>query len=89
MRSQVHEQDMCDHYEILKEYLILFSGDKLPCGPDHSARATIFERISFGPEGAFAYVAITMNLFPDNLYKQRGGKGKVKETETHFNFLLV
>lgn len=37
-------------------------------------------------EAAMAYVAVTMNLFGEDLYTRRGGRGKVKET--HGSVLL-
>ena len=30
-------------------------------------------------KAAFAYVAVTLNLFGEDLYHRRGGRGKVKE----------
>ena len=30
-------------------------------------------------KAAFAYVAVTLNLFGEDLYQRRGGRGKVKE----------
>lgn len=40
-------------------------------------------------QAAMVVVAVTMNLFVDELYKRKGGKGKVKDIELHASIELV
>ncbi|CAJ1333969.1 unnamed protein product, partial [Effrenium voratum] len=71
----VHEQDLVNEYDLLKEYLLAFAASALPGVEDHKA--------------AMVVVAVTMNLFVDELYKRKGGKGKVKDIELHASIELV
>ncbi|CAJ1415138.1 unnamed protein product, partial [Effrenium voratum] len=72
---EVHEQDLVNEYDLLKEYLLAFAASALPGVEDHKA--------------AMVVVAVTMNLFVDELYKRKGGKGKVKDIELHASIELV
>lgn len=65
MKDPVHEADLMENYSLLKEYLLAFSDKKLPAAEDQKA--------------AFALLAVTCNLFPKELYDQKGGKKKVKD----------
>ena len=37
LQDKVHEDDLVGHYDMLKAYLVMFSGDRLPSAQDHQA----------------------------------------------------
>ena len=89
--GQVHEPDLVAQYPLLKEYLIMFAPcpDGLPDLEHHKAwKAPFHFALSFpmpfqilpdGLQAAIALLAVTLNLFPEDLYLKKGGRGKVKD----------
>eukprot|EP00435_Cladocopium_sp_Y103_P034760 s2663_g9.t1 len=96
-RHKVHEPDLVAHYPLLKEYLILFAPypDGLPDLEHHKAWEaplclTFFPPtpLQFCPDGmqaAVALLAVTLNLFPQDLYLKKGGRGKVKDRRSFYD----
>lgn len=80
---KVHEADLEQNYDILKEMLINFSSGKLPSVEEFKAIASGGSSLEIPAtcEAAMALLAVTLNIFEANLYRVKGGKGRVKDCQ--------
>ena len=101
---EVHESDLTENYSILKEYLLSFSSAKLPTAEDQKAlvlciwvwflKKCMICAVTLDPtwkihKGAFALLAVTLNIYPQQLYEKKGGKKSVKEPELFIENMIL